>query len=542
MKIAKRLTAMVLCFIIITTIPAYGDILDVGRYRPIFHNMPAPFGELVGMNAYLSWEFSRTPQERWNECVAVSFIKYFNISKEDFAAANEQLRESWASGEISSQPSSAKEIYPVDLIFTFNNELINEFFLWENSSIAEERGLGQSEHDHVNNSPSPWAVEQVFWARAEGLVPTNLQSNYTQAITRAEFCSLAVVVYERVKGEITARTTFIDTDDVNVEKAASVGIVSGVGDNRFDPNGTLIREQAAVMLSNLADAFGQPFPKQAATFADNNSASSWALDGIGKVQAAGIMSGVGDSRFAPKQQYTREQSIITILQIFEVMQEMEAATQISEHGRQAAENFLSGYLSLFSLGWHHNDTFYRWGSWSESEVLDEVPLVYVEFEWPKINWYDGAVYDRGGNLFPDDVPFLNNTLIADLFWLYDFDDDGIPEILIRYTAETWSFTVLYKYVDGKYRDVLDARFWPSFYTDDYNRVIMVEADHGDTWASILTFTEEGVEVELHTGISVVDLSGNSPQQVDLSGLIEIEPLITLKGEIFDSIKGRIALN
>ena len=37
--------------------------------------------------------------------------------------------------------SSMYEIYPIDLIFTFDNELINDYFLWENSPIPEERTL-----------------------------------------------------------------------------------------------------------------------------------------------------------------------------------------------------------------------------------------------------------------------------------------------------------------------------------------------------------------------------------------------------------------
>jgi len=112
------------------------------RFRPIFYDLPYPFVNLVGKDVYLDWHFSRCPEERDNENVAVSFIRHFNISREAFAKANEQLRQNWASIGASPLDSSAYEIYPVDLIFTFDNELINEFFLWENSSIVEERGLG----------------------------------------------------------------------------------------------------------------------------------------------------------------------------------------------------------------------------------------------------------------------------------------------------------------------------------------------------------------------------------------------------------------
>ena len=87
---------------------------------------------------------------------------------------------------------------------------------------------------YAAEAPSGWAQEQVRTAITENLVPQNLQSNYTQAITRAEFCALAVALYESTMGVISGRTTFLDTNDVNVQKLAFLGVVSGVGDNRFE--------------------------------------------------------------------------------------------------------------------------------------------------------------------------------------------------------------------------------------------------------------------------------------------------------------------
>jgi len=185
--------------------------------------------------------------------------------------------------------------------------------------VIQAQASGQLQ---ASNFPSLWAQEQVNMAIAKGLVPGHLQSNFTQAATRAEFCALAVRVYEAVKGEIAGRTRFTDTSDSNVEKAAFIGIVNGVGNNRFDPDAQLTREMAAVMLANLANAIGQPLPQKAPTFADNNEASAWALESIGRVQAAGVMSGTGDNMFSPKQPYTREQSIITVMRVFNDMNDI----------------------------------------------------------------------------------------------------------------------------------------------------------------------------------------------------------------------------
>ena len=170
------------------------------------------------------------------------------------------------------------------------------------------------------DKPSEWAEELVCAAIDEGIVPEHLQSKYQQATTRAEFCALAVALYEKMTGgPITQRQTFIDTDDVNVEKMAALGVVKWVGDNLFAPNSPLTREQAATMISRLADAIGKPLEQQAATFADNNAISDWALAAVGQMQKSAIMGGVGNNTFAPKSDYTREQSIVTMLRLYNIV-------------------------------------------------------------------------------------------------------------------------------------------------------------------------------------------------------------------------------
>lgn len=166
--------------------------------------------------------------------------------------------------------------------------------------------------------PSPWATEAVSAAIAAGLVPKSLQYKYTQAITRAEFCALGVSLCEIVTGqEINGRTAFRDTFNVNVAKMASLGVVTGVGGGRFEPNAALTREQAATMLARLSAALERPLDAATPTFADNSSISSWASDAVGQIQSAGIMNGTGGNQFNPSGNYTREQSIITIMRMFE---------------------------------------------------------------------------------------------------------------------------------------------------------------------------------------------------------------------------------
>ena len=119
-----------------------GDWDDLGAYRPIHSVMGKPFADLVGRDAYFELYLSRSEEEMENECIAVAYIKEFNVSKEDFERANEELRQIWISIGVDPEKSSAYELFPVDLIYSFDIDAINEYFLWENSPVEKERARG----------------------------------------------------------------------------------------------------------------------------------------------------------------------------------------------------------------------------------------------------------------------------------------------------------------------------------------------------------------------------------------------------------------
>jgi hypothetical protein len=117
------------------------------------------------------------------------------------------------------------------------------------------------------------------------------------------------------KGLSTDTGAFTDTSDPAILAAAALGITAGVGGGLFNPNGEFNREQAATMILNTLEALGADVDAPASTFADISAAAGWAVAGISFVQANGIMSGVGNNNFDPKATYTREQSVATFNQI-----------------------------------------------------------------------------------------------------------------------------------------------------------------------------------------------------------------------------------
>ena len=200
-------------------------------------------------------------------------------------------------------------------IYSTQNSYAHTYAMTNNIKWVDINGT-ISEKD----KPSTWAIESINRAITLGLVPDLFQSKYTQPATRAEFCALAVELFEKVKGEdIAERRMFLDTTDISVQKMGGLNVVDGVGNDNFSPKGIITREQSAVILANLIKAIGKPLKETPPTFNDNEDISSWAVMSVGQVQKAEIMEGVGDNTFDPKAIYTREQSIITLLRLFDFM-------------------------------------------------------------------------------------------------------------------------------------------------------------------------------------------------------------------------------
>ena len=132
-------------------------------------------------------------------------------------------------------------------------------------------------------------------------------------MTRAQF----VQVFANISG--------VNTDDNNVDAgfsdvkkgawyasavkwASENGIVSGVGNGKFDPNAPVTREQMCVMIVNYVENYqkGTLINKVAkADFNDDAKISSWAKDTVYKCQMAELISGTGTGSFAPKATATR---------------------------------------------------------------------------------------------------------------------------------------------------------------------------------------------------------------------------------------------
>lgn len=92
------------------------------------------------------------------------------------------------------------------------------------------------------------------------------------------------------------------------------GYVSGYDDNTFRPNEVICREQMCVILANYAKIIPND---DSEAFADDKSISGWAKNAVYACRDHGLISGVGDNKFDPKSTATRAQACVVTVGLYE---------------------------------------------------------------------------------------------------------------------------------------------------------------------------------------------------------------------------------
>ena len=123
----------------------------------------------------------------------------------------------------------------------------------------------------------------------------------TQTITRAEF---AAALANLAGVDTAAYAGDSDFSDINgqwysgaVNWVAAMGYMSGMGDGTFGAANPITREQICVTLANYA---GLTYSGSSQAFSDDSSIASWAKNAVYACRERGLISGMGNNTFAPK--------------------------------------------------------------------------------------------------------------------------------------------------------------------------------------------------------------------------------------------------
>lgn len=177
----------------------------------------------------------------------------------------------------------------------------------------------------VNTNAASWAVEGVQKAFQSGIVPEELLMKATDAISREDFCKIAVDFYEKVTGEKAAvlhgDNPFRDTSTLEVVFAVKKDMISGIEHNMFYPDEALTREQMAAIIYNTLKScdIEMAVNSEPVVFKDVLQ-DSYAFTPIQYLLEKGIVSGYEENLYQPKNKVTVQEAIIAFHHAYEAFQ------------------------------------------------------------------------------------------------------------------------------------------------------------------------------------------------------------------------------
>ena len=295
--------------------------------------------------------------------------------------------------------SPAMSRLPYAMYIADDTQLVNELFALVSVNIP---------------TISDWAVDEVARANAEGFIPENFGVvNYTQNITREQFCDLAFTMLHKkigmeysentgaflLKDEIEAMDYVDNIEDYSLKNEVSKSVVTlydfniikGKREVRkpveqdgypfpfidFAPNDFITREEAAVILGRIAVFLksGDVIP-DTTLYADSGDISDWAKNSINIVGVLKVMQGVGDGNFLPKGIYTIEQAIATMLRLFDIPSDYENAAAVAKQYFDAYANADYETMKQYSTNRHVEQSFHDgdvWGyKWAKLASIEPV--------------------------------------------------------------------------------------------------------------------------------------------------------------------------
>ena len=96
------------------------------------------------------------------------------------------------------------------------------------------------------------------------------------------------------------------------------GYVSGYPDGTFKPNQSVTREEFCTIMSRYLQKQGADYPVTAVTFTDESQIAGYAKEHVAYCAGIGLVNGVGNDRFDPKADTERAQAATIMVRLVQL--------------------------------------------------------------------------------------------------------------------------------------------------------------------------------------------------------------------------------
>ena len=176
--------------------------------------------------------------------------------------------------------------------------------------------IGYNKVSFTDVQEDSWYKEAVNFVSARGILPVNLNDSYVPNlnVSRAEFLAMLMKAYD-IEPDYTLSDNFSDSIASPYSEyllaAKKLKLTVGVGNNKFEPEREISREEMFTLLYNTLANLGE-LPKEKidrgiAEFEDYAQISPWAQDTMQHFIKAGILNGTDNNMLLPKAKTSRAQ-------------------------------------------------------------------------------------------------------------------------------------------------------------------------------------------------------------------------------------------
>jgi hypothetical protein len=172
---------------------------------------------------------------------------------------------------------------------------------------------------------SNWGKKEVEYLLHKGVIAPTAQFSPEQEVTRAEFASWLVRATGLEAGGLSHPFADVTADSVyrkDIAAAYAAGLINGMSDTEFAPEAAISREEIATMLARALSQYHGLKAKQvpgnaAGAFADGDSISAWAVEGVALTTFSKLFDGYEDGTFRPEQKTTKQEAAALIYRMYQ---------------------------------------------------------------------------------------------------------------------------------------------------------------------------------------------------------------------------------
>ncbi|MBR3991894.1 MAG: S-layer homology domain-containing protein, partial [Clostridia bacterium] len=170
---------------------------------------------------------------------------------------------------------------------------------------------------------SRWSYEAIQYAVEKGYMNGVGEGIFDPAGSMTRGMVVTVLYRREDSPEVTFRDVFSDVKAGKYYSDAVIwakdeGVVNGITETTFEPNGKITREQLATMLSRFSERCLVSVPERAdlSGYPDSDQIHNYAKDALAWANEANLIKGMSDGTLSPRGYATREQ-FATILKRFD---------------------------------------------------------------------------------------------------------------------------------------------------------------------------------------------------------------------------------